>query len=250
MKSAALFKVSLPAFCAVLLFHSASYAAVVMTGTRVVFPAAQNEKTIQLQNRDSAPNIVQIWLDKGDEKSTPDTADAPFLANPQIFKIAPNQGQMVRLIFTGDKSALPADRESLFYLNFSEIPAMKSADSGKNKLVVVFKNRLKVFYRPDRLAYPSHQMASHISYRFNGAPARRTVTISNNSPYFANISEAHLISGSSRAQLQKNTMIAPNASAEWDIPLNGLNIANARISLGLINDYGVTVTSELMQQSE
>ncbi|WP_158320000.1 molecular chaperone [Acinetobacter equi] len=239
------FKLGLTAISTALLCNSISHAAVVMTGTRVIFPANQTEKTIQLQNKDNNPNIVQVWVDRGNKASTPDTADGPFIANPQIFKISPNAGQMVRLTFIGDKSELPTDRESVFYLNFSEIPGVKDTGDAPNQLMIVFKNRLKVFYRPDRLPYPPEEMSKHIVYKFSGTSTQPKVTISNNSAYYANISEAYVVQQDDKTKIQKNTMIAPKTSVEWDVPLKDFDMSKAKISLGLINDYGVTVTKEL-----
>ncbi|MCC3263204.1 fimbria/pilus periplasmic chaperone, partial [Paenibacillus polymyxa] len=86
------------------------------------------------------------WLDINNPQSTPENADAPFVASPQIFRMAPHSGQMVRLSFVGQP--LARDRESLFYLNFLQVPAVRQTDSDKNKLLLVVTNRLKVFYRP------------------------------------------------------------------------------------------------------
>lgn len=228
------------------LINTVSQAAVVMTGTRVIFPSDQNEKTIQLQNKDNTPNIIQVWLDQGNEASKPDTSDAPFIANPQIFKIAPNQGQMVRIIYTGQKTDQPQDRESIFYLNFSEIPAIKNTNVDKNKLMVVFKNRVKVFYRPARLPFQSHEITKHIHFKFIGNSGSQKILISNNSPYYASISEANLLTSSSKILLKKNSMLSPYSTVEWEIPVKNINTQNARINLGLINDYGVVVLNEIM----
>jgi fimbrial chaperone protein len=230
-----------------LFYQSLSHAAVVMTGTRVIFPANKIEKTIQLQNKDDNPNIVQVWLDRGNPASTPDTADAPFIANPQIFKISPNEGQMVRLIFTGNKFEFPADQESIFYLNFSEIPGVKAGKVDQSQLMIVFKNRLKVFFRPEKLPYPATEIADHIHYQFGGTPSQPKVTIENNSVYFASISEANIINNGTETPLQKNTMIAPKTSVVWDVPIQNFDRAKATINLGLINDYGVTVKKELLK---
>lgn len=229
--------------------QSVSHAAVVMAGTRVIFPANQVEKTLQLQNKDDNPNIVQVWLDRGNQASSPDTADAPFIANPQIFKIEPNEGQMVRLNFIGDKSELPTDRESVFYLNFSEIPGAKGSSENQSKLMILFKNRLKVFYRPDRLPYLPQDAYQHIHYQFGGTSTQPTVTIFNDSAYFASISEANLIHLGNVTKLKNNTMIAPKTSVEWNISIKNLDKNKAKINLGLINDYGVTVTNELTAKS-
>ena len=244
------FKRSTALFCLSTLVSSMTAASVVMTGTRVIFPANQNEKTVHLQNKDNNPNIVQVWLDSGDESSTPETADTPIIANPQIFKMAPNQGQIVRLIFTGDKSTLAKDRESIFYMNFSEIPASKSENTASNRLMLVFKNRVKVLYRPDNLAVPSHEISKHITYQWVGNNANQKIVLHNNSPYYANFSELNLTHAGQKKLIAKNQMIAPYSSREWAYSLKTTNTANVKINLNLINDYGVAVTTDLSNYKE
>lgn len=239
------FKRSTALLCLSTLISTVTTASVVMTGTRVIFPANQNEKTVQLKNKDNNPNIVQVWLDKGNESSTPETADAPIIANPQIFKMAPNQGQIVRLVFTGDKSSLPTDRESIFYMNFSEIPASKSDNTANNKLMLVFKNRVKVLYRPDRLAIASHDIAKHINYEWVGNGANAKIMLHNNSPYYASFSDLSITNAGQKKLIAKNQMIAPFSSKEWAHSLKTTNTANSSVSLSLINDYGVAVTTDL-----
>lgn len=224
------------------LLSSFSQAAVVMTGTRVIFPANQTDKTIQLHNKDKTPNIVQVWLDRGNENSTPDTADAPFIIHPPIFKMAPLQGQTLRLIFTGKKQDFPENKETLFFLNFSEIPASKAEQTDKNKLMVIFKNRVKVFYRPMNLPYPAHEMAKHIHYKFleNGAQ----VNIINASPYYANIADIHILQNGKKLLLTKNSMIEPFNSKSYAIPSAYIHKNNA-INLTLLNDYGISKAQDI-----
>lgn len=66
------------------------------------------------------------------------------MVNPQVFRIDPSRGQMVRMVYTGD-THLPADRESIFYLNFKQIPAFEKNKLDQNMLVLLVKSRLKVF---------------------------------------------------------------------------------------------------------
>ena len=75
----------------------------------------------------------------------------------------PHSGQMVRLSFVGQP--LPRDRESLFYLNFLQVPAVRQTDSDKNKLLLVVTNRLKVFYRPAGLAGDANHVIDRLSLR-------------------------------------------------------------------------------------
>ena len=87
------------------MFMSISYANVVMTGTRVIFAAENKDQSLQFSNKATTPYLVQLWLDQGNDQSTPETADAPFMVNPQLFRINPDQGQTVRLFYTGDGTA-------------------------------------------------------------------------------------------------------------------------------------------------
>ena len=123
-----------------------SSASVVMTNTRVIYPSDAKERSVQLRNNDSFPNVVQVWTDINNSESTPENADGPFLALPAIFRIEPNRGQLFRLIYSGDN--LPKDRESLFYLNFLQIPPISKDNAGENQMLVMLKNRVKIFYRP------------------------------------------------------------------------------------------------------
>lgn len=233
-----------------ILIYSSAQAAVVMTGTRVIISADQNEKTIHFQNKDNTPNIVQVWLDSGDDNSTPETGEAPLLANPQIFKIAPAQGQVVRMIFTGNKKDLPTDIESLFYLNFSEIPSSKSSDAEKNKLMVVFKNRVKVFYRPENLSTESHEIFKKISYKIIRKNQKNIVQISNDSPYFANIVAAHWAVDNQETVIATNTMIPPKSSVELDIDQKNLSSNNGKLHLSILNDYGVANKNQINNSDE
>ena len=75
------------------LFASAhSQASVVIGGTRMVYPADDREITVKLTNEGSRPALVQVWLDQGDETSTPDTADVPFTVSPPIFRWVDHAG--------------------------------------------------------------------------------------------------------------------------------------------------------------
>ncbi len=104
-------------------------ARVTLPGSRVIYPAAAGEKKLQFTNGDNVLALIQVWLDSGNKDSTPDNADAPFIATPQIFRVSPHSGQRVRLMFTGKN--LPDDRDLLFYLNFLQVPAIKENDNDK-----------------------------------------------------------------------------------------------------------------------
>ncbi|WP_227602616.1 molecular chaperone [Acinetobacter sp. ACIN00229] len=169
-------------------FRFNSFASVVRVGTRVILEDSQTEKTIYFQNKDNKPALVQIWLD---ENCTLDATKAPFVITPQIFRMEANTSQIVRLRYTGE--LVSNSQESLYYLNFIQYPSNKQSEiENNNHLMVVFKNRIKVFFRPKEL---SDFMSSSIvidKLGFLIDPADKKLTINNPTPYFSNIQEIGL----------------------------------------------------------
>ena len=95
-------------------------ASIVMTGNRIIYPADSREISVQLTNRGDVPGVVQVWLDDGDAQSVPQTAAAPFVTTPPVFRMAAHAGQTVRLRYIG--KPVVQDRESLWWFNFIQIP--------------------------------------------------------------------------------------------------------------------------------
>lgn len=143
--------------------------------TRVIY-SCRYLKALQLTSYDAYPNLVQIWVDKGDPASTPQTADAPFIASPQIFRMNPKAGQIVRLVYTGKD--LPQDRESVFYINFMQMPALKAHDMEANKLMLTVSSRMKIFIARKAFAAPRrHRQIDDLHparQRLEPAPALKT----------------------------------------------------------------------------
>lgn len=229
-------------------FSAGSDASVVMIGTRVIYNAGARDKTIQLTNNDDQPNLVQVWVDSGNPDSTPDNADAPFVATPQVFRMEPHVGQMVRLMFTG--AELPQDRETVFYLNFKQVPAIKAKDADANRLVLMFGNRLKLFYRPKGLAGSPDDLPKKLTLTVHGSGESAYVQLDNPTPYHAVVRSARLKSEAGKdGLLADGVMVAPGASVQWRIPgsLAGAN-RFASVRLVLVNDYGADVATDIPLQ--
>jgi len=214
-------------------------ASVVMMGTRVVYPGKAKEQTVQFQNPDAHPHVVQVWLDDGDAKATPDTAQSPFLALPQVFRIEPQTGQMVRLLMT-DASSLPQDRESVFYLNFSQLPMQRKTDKPVNQLMIMFTSRLKVFYRPAGI---EANLPQDISQRLQLTWRDGAVHVHNPTPYHVVVNFADLLTDKEPLRLASADMIAPFSDVAWRAPV--ASARNMQLRLVLVNDYGADVTAQL-----
>ncbi|MCA8117994.1 fimbria/pilus periplasmic chaperone [Burkholderia cepacia] len=161
-------------------------ASVTLSGTRVVFPGTDKEVTIQLTNDGKMPALVQTWLDKGDERASPDQIDVPFVITPTVFRLEAGKGQTLRIIHTGE--ALPADKESLFWLNVLDVPPKATADDDRNRLQIAFRTRVKLMYRPAGLPGNAADAPRQLTWKVSTDSDRQLVlTASNPTPYVVNL---------------------------------------------------------------
>lgn len=226
----------LGAFSALLLLLSDPLAAsVVMLNTRIIYPAETPSYTLQLTNNDNIPYVMQMWTDINNPASTPDNADGPFVVVSSLFRIEPKTGQSVRLMFTGKD--LPQDRESVFYLNSVQIPP-KSLANGENQMVVVLRNRLKIFYRPKTIVGGSDKVPSQIRFSLKKQVGQWILTVDNDSGYYASVIKAAAIIGNKEVPF-KTGMVAPKSQSNWMLEKGALSPAGAqKIKFTLLNDYG------------
>lgn len=216
-----------------------SHASVIMNGNRIIYPASAKEKTLQFTNQDPHPNLVQIWLDINNPNSNPSTADAPFVATPQVFRMEPNSGQAVRLMFTG--AGLPQDRESVFYFNFQQIPSVKSSDKDKNKLLLLVSNRLKVFYRPDSLPGSSDKIGDELVFSVKKIQGKMHLVVNNPTAYHANFTQAIITTAGKSVNVTDVTMVAPKSEIFWPLK-SAISVNNSSVlQYKLVNDYGVEI---------
>ncbi|GJG93744.1 molecular chaperone [Cupriavidus pauculus] len=78
---------------------SQASASLVLTGTRVVYPAKGREVTLNLSNEGIAPALVQAWIDDGNPNAMPDDSKTPFTLTPPLFRLDPKKGQTLRIIY-------------------------------------------------------------------------------------------------------------------------------------------------------
>ena len=213
-------------------------ASVVMTGTRIIYPAQASNKSIQLKNPDQQPYIVHVQVDDGSEKKPADEEDSNFLLTPNIFRMEPGSAQTVLLKYIGN--SLPQNKESIFYMNFTQLPATKSEKSGSNQLVLAITNRVKIFYRPQGIEGTPGETAKKMTFSLSG----KKIKVTNSAGYFAVVRRASLVINGREIKLADRQMVAPQSSAEWlpSAPVSGLK--GARLRLVLVNDYGIDVINE------
>lgn len=221
---------------------STAQANVLVGGTRVILSAKASEVTVRLTNDSERPALVQAWIDRGDAHSTPDTATSPFLVTPPMFRMEAKRDQNLRILYSGE--ALPADRESLFWLNVLEVPPKPgAAAAGSNYLQLALRSRLKFFFRPEGLAGDPLKTLEQITFHAAAGVAGAVLVVRNPTPYHVTLSDVSVDVGG-KAHETAVDMIVP--FGELRLPINGLSAAppaGAKVTFSVINDYGAATSS-------
>lgn len=218
-----------------------SRAAIVIGGTRVVFPAASRDVSLKIQNKGNDPSLVQVWIDDGDEASTPATAKAPFAITPPVFRIDPGQGHTLRIVHVGD--TLPRERESLYWLNVLEIPPKAEESAGKNVLQLAFRHRIKLFHRPVDLPTPPEKAVSMLRWTVERDAGGTHVRVDNPSPYHVSFNSVNLPGtgpGSAAISLGGG-MVAPGGRTRFAVPAAHRGVPSGDVRFVTISDFGGTV---------
>lgn len=226
---------SLTAACLAATLSSQASASIIIGGTRVVYPEGTREVSLQLNNNGDSPSLVQSWVDSGNANSTPEDADAPFVLTPPIARVNAEGGQALRIAFTGDKTKLPRDHESLFWLNVLDIPPEPAIEgTNKNFIQLAFRSRIKVFYRPAGLTSSPAEAADKVRWVANG----NKITAENDSPYHVSMTNASAISGQQSGDVvEHGYMLTPGEHKSFELDKN-ITFKPVQISYTYINDFG------------
>jgi len=228
---------------ALALSASIANAAVVVDGTRVVYPSNRREVSVNLHNVGTMPALVEVWIDAGNDRSKPDDASAPIVATPPLFRMNATQGQTLRLIYT--QAPLPSDRETVFWLNVLDIPPRAQADpNAPNHLEMAFRHRLKIFFRPVALRGDPADAAKAVTWSIaNGADGPALVA-HNPTPYYVSFISADVAAGAIHDEAHTE-MVAPLSTSRFALSRKDLAGAGpAAIHYSFVNDFGAVTTGE------
>lgn len=222
-------------FCLMFSLSSISHAAGIQIGrTRIIYNAEKKEIALPLVNKDNAlPWLVQSWTDTGDGKTR-----GPFIITPPLFRLDPQKEQSLRIAWNG--TVLPDDRESIFYMNIRTIPATAKEDSDKNVMRLIYKTRLKLFWRPDGLKGTQGETCKNLHFKRQN----NELQVINEGAYYSTFDSLYV----GNAKVEKADMVAPASAISVDLPKN---IAGNRVSWRCITDYGNAsdqYTSTLVQE--
>jgi chaperone protein EcpD len=218
-----------------------AHASVVIAGTRVVYNASDSEVSLKLSNAGKSPALTQVWLDKGDPKVDPSKLNLPFILTPPLARIDPGKAQTIRISYTGEE--MPKDRETLLWFNMLEVPPKPTAEqAGPNYVQLAFRSRLKFFFRPAGLKGGSEEAPNKLTWHVGRQDGKSALEVSNPTPYYVTIIEAHIGEGNNAARLKDSGMVAPGDKLV--LPLSGTSGASAKVTFTTLNDYGGPIKHE------
>ncbi|OAT32181.1 FimC family chaperone [Buttiauxella brennerae ATCC 51605] len=203
-------------------FPFCSHSAGVQVGrTRIIYDASKKEVALPLTNKEKdLPWLIQSWTDIGDGKTR-----GPFIITPPLFRLDAQKEQNLRITWSGQ--ALPTDHESLFYMNVRTIPAMGKDEDDKNVLRLIYKTRLKLFWRPKGLHGTPVDTCKNL--RFINDKNHLLVT---NDGDFYSVFDSLKVGNTS---LTKAELVAPKATVQFALPTA---ITSSKVSWRCITDYG------------
>lgn len=156
-----------------------------INATRLIYPQGADSITVAVRNtRTDIPYLVQVSVSRIQEGNEPSS----FIVRPPLFRLEPSTTSQIRI--SALAAELPNDRESIFYFHAKAIPASKAPKhneqfSGVGGAVQFgVGNIIKVFYRPNNLAYSSVEAQKKLQF----SQAKGGIKVSNPSPYFVSFS--------------------------------------------------------------
>ncbi|EKY3087503.1 fimbrial biogenesis chaperone [Cronobacter dublinensis] len=204
--------------CGLLITATAAQAGVVVGGTRLIYPGDKKETSLTISNPDDINYLIQTSVD------TSEGAKAPFLITPPLFRLNAKQDNVMRVIFTG--TALPQDRESLYWLNVKSIPST-TPQKETNTLQIAIKTRIKLLYRPATISGKSEDAAGKLTWHRSG----NQLIVDNPAPFYVNF-QSISVNGK---KLPKISYAIPKGETKFTIPAG---VSGNTVTWKAINDYG------------
>lgn len=203
-------------------------------GTRFVYPAREKSITLRAGNPGSAPILVQMWIDQGQGQDDLAKLSMPFALVPPLFRLDPGERKAVQLRYTGEP--LPQDRESLFWINFVEVPSTGAKGEG---LRVQIGLSMKLLFRPPGLAGGPRDAPGKLRWAYRSEGAATQLEAENPTPY--NVTLRALKPRGAQGPGLESIAVPPYATARfaWSGPLPR-GAADITLDYLAVDDFGLT----------
>lgn len=201
-------------------FTAQAQAGVALGATRVIYPSGQKQVQLAVTNNDEKSTwLIQSWVE-----NTDGAKDGRFVITPPLFAMQGKKENTLRII-DATNNQLPQDRETLFWMNVKAIPSMDKSKLSDNTLQLAIISRIKLYYRPAKLALPPDQAPEKLKFRRSAG----SLTLINPTPYFQTVTELN-----AGTRILKNALVPPMGETTVQLPSD----AGSEITYRTINDYG------------
>ncbi|VWD08385.1 fimbria-related chaperone [Burkholderia lata] len=223
-------------------------AALLLNGTRVIFPERARDVTVRMENSGTQPVLAQSWIDDGRADVPPEQMRTPFVVAPALVRVEAGRGAVLRI--TNMQASLPSDRESVFWLNVLEVPTVQQ--DADNQLRFAFRTRIKLFYRPSALENDVDMAQDALVWRASADAQRAggqriTLEVSNPTPYYVSFGMVEAEVDGTFVEAGGG-MVAPFGTQRFPLPRVFTQSHRARtVRYMAIDDYGgrSTITKKL-----
>ncbi|WNI88683.1 fimbrial chaperone [Citrobacter portucalensis] len=209
----------------VLLMSQQTIAAFSLNGTRFIYEEGKKNISFEVSNGAKETYGGQVWVDN----TTQSRDDIYIVPAPPFFKVKPDQKQVVRLMNVNP--ALPANRESLFWLNVQEVPPKPENTEG-SVLAIAMNTQVKLFYRPKAIIDGRKDAEKKITV----SSGNGQTVLKNPTPYYFAVTGIRHNGTSvtlSKSEQDALTQVAPFSEVNL-----GSKELRGKVSVEAINDWG------------
>ncbi|KVN30625.1 fimbrial protein [Burkholderia pyrrocinia] len=213
------------------LLAGAAHASIVPDRTRVIFNEGEQAAIVTITNKSASyPYLVQSWLEDAQGKRI----TSPLMVVPPLQRVEANERNVLRIAKLPG-TALPADRETVFYLNIREVPPKTDTP---NALQIALHTQMKLFYRPKGVQPPRDEDPT-LPMTLRVDTAAHKLVFDNPTPFHVTVVD--LKAGAQKAPVPLDpVMVSPMSTA--DVPFKGA--APATLFVTHVDDYGGQVAVE------
>ncbi|WP_342704334.1 molecular chaperone [Burkholderia arboris] len=213
------------------LLAGAAHAAIVPDRTRVIFNEGEQAAIVTITNKSTTyPYLVQSWLE--DAKGNKITS--PLMVVPPLQRVEANERNVLRIAKLPG-TELPADRESVFYLNIREVPPKTDTP---NTLQIALHTQMKLFYRP-KAVQPTRDEDWTLPMTLRVDAAAHKLVFDNPTPYHVTVVDVSAGAQKTPVPIEP-VMVSPMSTA--DVPFKAATPATLFVTH--IDDYGGQVAVE------
>ncbi|HEF8774185.1 fimbria/pilus periplasmic chaperone [Providencia manganoxydans] len=206
---------------------STAYAAISMDRTRVIFDGDKKSISLNISNNNNQlPYLAQGWIENEEGKKI----QSPLVVLPPVQRLEPGKSSQVKIEALPAISALPQDRESLFYFNLREIPPKSDKP---NTLQIALQTRVKLFYRPKSIIPDSNSVP--VQEKLILDKQGDQFIVKNPTPYYVTIINATANVKSVEGKDFVPIMVPP--FGQENLGVNATKLGSSPV-LTYINDYG------------